>query len=206
MMTIAQALNVAVQALDAGRTADAINICQRILEVDQNNINALHVMGVAYRNEGRYEDALILTQKAIEAQFLFVETWLSYATTLSEMKRHAEAVRIYRIAVTISPESAKVWRSFGIYLANHGGSAAQDQKISVLGRAKIMVPDDEDVIRNLGVALRAAKRFQDGIEVLKEGTRVRPESAPMWMTLGISHLESSNYEKSEISFCMPMVN
>ena len=53
MLTIAQALEMAVQHHRAGRLPQAEQICRQVLRVDARNVEAMHLLGVLAHQVGR---------------------------------------------------------------------------------------------------------------------------------------------------------
>lgn len=68
MATIAEALSIALEHQRQGRMAQAEKIYRQVLEADENNIDALHLLGVLKSNEGDQEIAVQYITRAIRRQ------------------------------------------------------------------------------------------------------------------------------------------
>src|SRR5437870_6003479 len=62
---IAELLATALRHHQAGRFAEAEGYYRKILAIDQNHVDSLHLLGVIAHQAGRYEMAVDLIRKAI---------------------------------------------------------------------------------------------------------------------------------------------
>ncbi len=201
MATIAEALSAVIQCLNSGRPADAAAICERILAVEGGNIDALHLCGLAARQQGRLDEAIALIGRAVESRPLFTVARVNLANALRAAGRHAEAGRAYRLALAASPDMGAAWHALGGYLTREGGSAARDEAILSLRHATRLDPRDAEALHDLGLALRYAERAEEGIATLIQATLVRPDKAITWMNLGTALLENGEHRRALDSLC-----
>src|SRR5271170_4889434 len=92
--TITQAIQLAVEHHQAGRLADAERIYRRVLEVDPENREALHLLGLIAHQTGNHELAVQLIGRAIVhgADPYFLN---NRAAALQQLGRYAEALADY---------------------------------------------------------------------------------------------------------------
>lgn len=199
MATIAEAVSAAAHCLRNGRPADARVICQRVIEVDANNADALHLWGVAARQEGRGEEAIALMSRAVAIRPDFVPARLNLANALRFAGRHDAARRLYRSATALAPDMAAGWRSQGEYLLREGGSAAREETIRCLTRAVALDPRDADAHLDLGLTLRAAEQAEPAIAAMIRAIQTRPDHMVAWMNLGTALTESGEYAAASIA-------
>ncbi|WP_298380457.1 tetratricopeptide repeat protein [Azospirillum sp.] len=196
MATIPEALSAAVQCLNARRFADARAICGQILAVDRTNTDALHLWGLAARQDGKLDEAIAMIGRAVESRPLFAAARINLANALRAAGRHADAQRCYRLAVAVAPDLASAWLAFGGHLTRDGGSAAQDEAIRALRHATTLAPTDADALHDLGLALRYANRAEESISVLIQATIARPDHTIAWMNLGTALVENGEHARS----------
>ncbi len=199
MATIPEALSVAIQCLNARRFADVRAICGQILAVDHSNTDALHLWGLAARQDGKLDEAIAMIGRAVESRPLFAATRVNLANALRAAGRHAEAQRCYRLAVAVAPDLASAWLAFGGHLTRDGGSAARNEAIRALSHATAIAPGDAEALHDLGLALRYADRAEDGIAALTKATAARPDHTAAWMNLGTALVENGEHARSRAS-------
>ena len=71
MATISEALTIAVQHHQAGRLQAAEQIYRRVLEVDPNQADAIHLLGVLAHQVGKHELAVQCITRAIARAWQF---------------------------------------------------------------------------------------------------------------------------------------
>src|SRR5690349_5586501 len=95
-VTIAQALQIAVQYHQGGRLSEAEQVYQQILQQEPNNVDALHLLGLIRTNQNRAREAVDLIGRAVAAAPQVVEFHLSFATALTQAGKAAQAAGEYR--------------------------------------------------------------------------------------------------------------
>lgn len=196
MATIPEALSAAAHCLTTGRFADARAICARILEADAGHVDALHLGGLAARQEGNLDEAITMLRRAVERFPFFAAAHVNLANTLRTARRHAEAARCYRIAVAIAPDMAAAWTAFGNFLMRDGGSGGRPEAIRTLRRAVALDPGNADALHDLGLTLRHAERMEESIPVLQQAIAARPDHVVAFMNLGTALTESGEHDRA----------
>lgn len=196
MATIAEALSAAVQCLNTGRPADARAICAQILAVDGNNTDALHLSGIAARQEGALDEAIRLLTLAVDSKPLFAAARVNLANAFQATGRVADAARALRFALAASPDMVQAWRGLGSHLTRGGGSAARDEAIRALRRADALSSGNAETLHDLGLALRYAERTEEGVAVLTQATQACPDHTLAWMNLGTALVENGEHARA----------
>jgi predicted O-linked N-acetylglucosamine transferase (SPINDLY family) len=99
-----QAILLAIQHQQAGRLADAEEICRQILAQQPNHGDALHVAGVIAGQRGQLHVAIDFLRGAVAVFPNAAECRLNLGVALAEAGQAAEAVEQYRHVLRLSPQ------------------------------------------------------------------------------------------------------
>ncbi|MBK8268824.1 MAG: tetratricopeptide repeat protein [Planctomycetes bacterium] len=104
-----------------------------------------------------------------------------YAWSLTNQKRHADAIPYYRACIAIRPEVAGIWRCLGIALRETGKA---DESIAALEESSRRQPGHAATLVDLGISLLEAERIDDAVATLNEAIQLKPELAAAHGYLG----------------------
>ncbi len=150
MATISEALSVALDHHLAGRWSEADILYRRILEVEPQQPDALHLLGVLTGQGGDVDGAAALIGEAIAANPACVDYHLNLANLLRPVGRLAEAVRHYAAALRLAPEREDALEGFALTAARLGSMTGGDDAGGWYRRALAVRPCHADVLFNLG--------------------------------------------------------
>src|ERR1700735_209025 len=108
-LTIAQALELAVQQHRAGRLSEAKSLYRQILSYDPQQPDALHLLGVLTGEEGDRNTAEQLIHQAIQIRPKTAVYHQNLGKLLKEMSRPQEALEAYSHAAEFDPTSAEAF-------------------------------------------------------------------------------------------------
>lgn len=196
MVSLSDALGAALHCLNARRFADAKIICRQILEIDPSNADALHLCGLAARQAGNLDEAVIMLGRTVARAPLFAVGWINRANALRAANQHGPARRSYCLALTVEPGLNQGWAILGNLLMREGGSGSHGDAIRALCRAVTLDPGAIDARHELGLVLRYADRAEDGIAELLEVVARRPDHAMAFMNLGTALVEAGEHDRA----------
>jgi predicted O-linked N-acetylglucosamine transferase (SPINDLY family) len=181
--SVAADYQLALVHLQAGRLIEAETICQRILEVEPNKPEVLHMLGVIAYQARMYDVAVELLRGALEFAPNVAEAHYNLGNAYREQDMLTEAAACYRQAVALKPGYAMAHSNLAGVLERLGkadGAAASDQL--ALG----LMPSSAEIHYNKASALLkqglpelAAASFRDAIAL-------RPDYAEAYCNLGIA--------------------
>lgn len=191
-MTVDEALALAVDHHRAGRLAEALEIYRRILDVDRNNFNALHLSGLIARQQGDLPRAIELVGRSVAVNPYFIQAQNNLGQMLRSAGQGPAATARYRLAVTVDPAAGESWRGLGALLAGEGGAVGAAASVGPLNHAVRVEPGSAAAWYDLGLALRGAERLYDAIAACQTATRLQPDFAAAHMSLGNAWLEEGD--------------
>lgn len=148
-------LTAAAQALSAGDEATAQRGCERALEHDSEQPNALHLLGLIAHRRGDYDRAIRLIERSIEHRGEPDAAWQhNLALSRSAAGQATGAIAAWRRAVEIDPTYAPAYAPLARSLADAGD---RDAALDVHCRRVAVEPDNAqahfelaDLARQLG--------------------------------------------------------
>src|SRR5436309_7036528 len=102
MPTTPEALADAVDHHRAGRLHVAEQVYRQILQLDPNDINALHLLGVLCNQQGKNDMAVDYISQALRRKPDFAEAHNNLGNALSAQGQVSEAIACYRRALQVN--------------------------------------------------------------------------------------------------------
>ncbi|CAO3378420.1 tetratricopeptide repeat protein [Azospirillum argentinense] len=161
MATIAKALALALEHHLAGRLAEAQNLYHRILDVDPDQPDALHFLGVLAGQVGEQALGLQLIARAIAQRSEAADMHANSGNIRRSSGQPEAAVEDYRRAVALQPDFAEAWTDMANALRSLGRSAGA---IAALERAVASAPGLAIAVERLG-----ALRHEEGRLLVDQG-------------------------------------
>jgi tetratricopeptide (TPR) repeat protein len=171
--TIPQAIQIAVEHHQAGRLADAESIYWRVLEVDPENRDALHLLGLIAHQTGNYELAVQLIGRAIlrgpDPHFLN-----NRAAALQLLGRYDEALADYDTAIALKPDYVEALGNRGIVLQK---LARFQEALASYDQALAINPGYVDALSNRGDTLQQLGRYDEALASYAKALAINPDHA-----------------------------
>ena len=190
--TVAQAIQVGLEHHQAGRLAEAERIYQRVLEVDPNNPDALHLLGVIAHQVGKNEISLQLIEKAIRYNPSNPYFLNNRGNALQALKRYGEALASYDKALTIRADYADALNNRGNSLQ---GLKRFEEALASYDKALTINPDFAEALGNRGLALQELKRFEEALASYRKALTIEPDYVPAHWNESLCRLLIGDFER-----------
>src|SRR5215831_14447585 len=105
--------NLAIAQYEQGKTDHAALTAQKVLEIDQNNIDAYLTLSTCQKDQQHYDEALKTCQKIISIDPTIVEAHCNLGSCLSKTQRYNEAIASFDRALSLRPDSLEAWLGRG---------------------------------------------------------------------------------------------
>jgi predicted O-linked N-acetylglucosamine transferase (SPINDLY family) len=180
MASLPEAMKIAVSHHRSGRLDLAMEIYRRILVVDPDHADALHLYGMAAHQLGRHAEAVDYIRRAIgrEADVAI------FHNNLGEVYRATgeldAAVACYRRALELGPELAAVHNNLGNAWKALGSF---NDAIACYERALELDPDYAEVINNLGSVWRTLGKADQAAACFRRALELRPQLVEVYSNL-----------------------
>jgi protein O-GlcNAc transferase len=181
-MSIAQAMQLAVQKHQAGNLREAEEIYRGVVRREPGNSEALHLLGIIALQTGRADLAIDMIGRAIAISPQVPAFHSNLGNALRQMRRFEDAAKAYREAIRISPNFAAAHINLGNILFEMGKI---EESITAHRRAVALAPQNAEAHYNLGIALRERGMLDEAVSACREAIRLRPNHAGAFHNLGL---------------------
>lgn len=146
-LTIAQAIEMAIQAQRGGNVEAAAEVYRRVLAVSPEHPDALHFSGLLAFQRGKAEEGMELVARSLEFAPEHPDFWNNYGNLLKVRDKIPEAAAAYRRAIALRADFADAHNNLGTVLETQGDSAAAENEF----RTAIAIrPEHGEAHLNLG--------------------------------------------------------
>ncbi len=180
-ITVAQALEQAVELHRAGRFQDAEPIYRGILATVPDHQDALHLLGMIAFEHKRHEEAAELIGRAARIAPGLALFHHHLGIVLGTLGRNDEAAAALRKAIEIDPSSPGLRTELGLCLLREH---EYDEALQTLKSALELDPRDAVAARNLGVCCAETGQLGDAEDYTRLAVAIDPDDAGGWNNLG----------------------
>lgn len=167
------------------QSADMVAACERLVKLKPQDPGARVLLGNAYVDAGRVQEAIACYREAISQDPDCFEAHLGLGRAHSERGSYGEAINSYERALRLQPGSADAHLSLGIALSSEG---RYDEAMQAFKRAKELDPQVTETQVLTGRAYLQVGMYAQAIECLKDAVRTDERHAQAYYNLGRAYL------------------
>ncbi|MEQ9263132.1 MAG: tetratricopeptide repeat protein [Owenweeksia sp.] len=174
-----------------GNNKEAIEACQKCLEINPNSLNGNYAMALTYYNEGVYEMALNKLKKIIKTGVQDETIWNMLGETYLKLKDFVNAEMSFNKSIEINPLSIRAWGGLGNSCEKiHNYRRA----IVAYGNAIKIDPQNSKTYYNIALCYEKNKQYPEAIHFNKICIELDKADHGAWSSLGLiySKLNDSN--------------
>jgi len=186
-------LQQAIQAFQGGNFDSADLILKKILQVDSENLPALHVLGLIKASQSKYKEATDYLARAARIHPNDPSIQYNLAKALADSGNDKEALIHHKKAVALAPNNPEAWLSYGKTTFNLG--RYEDALVSY-GNALNLRPDYAEAALNKGATLKELKRYDEAIVCAEQALAINPNLAEAWLNKGVALKELKRYDEA----------
>jgi Bardet-Biedl syndrome 4 protein len=163
------------------RHRGALAVYEQILTAGVRDWHILHNMGVCYSFTDQLELAEQCLEEALELHKHDV-TYLQLGKVLLQQGKQEKAIKIYEVALTLSPENAELLTTLGLLQLEMGNTR---KAFDLFGSALTYDPRDPKAVMGAGSIIQDFEDYDVAL-IKYRVTAVRtPESPEMWNNIGM---------------------
>jgi len=166
-------LEVAVSAFNAGRLAEAEDVCRELLQTDEKCAGAWHLMARMAALNGDLETAGDFGQVAYELEPGNAEFVRGLAEVFLRRKELEQAEQLARRALELQPEASQSLVMLGRVLGEKGERV---NALEAFEKALRIKKDDAEAISHYAMALQKFDRGKDAISQIRKACSLEPDS------------------------------
>ncbi len=171
----------ALRHFQAGRLREAEANLRRVLAVDPNHVDGLHLLGLIAARLGRYDAAVALISRVVRIRPDFPEAHYNLGRAYRDLGALDEAEACYRRALVFKSDFAEAHMNLGNALAEQ---KKLDEAVACHRRALAVKPDFAEAHYNLGRAYLGQGRPDDAIAACRNALAINTNYAEAECTLG----------------------
>lgn len=186
-------LQEAWQQHRAGNLSAAKSAYKKILTVDPNCAQALHLLGILLSQQGDLALAAHYLQKAVKLEPEQSVYHNNLANALVGLKRYEEALSHYQQALRLNPEYAEAYNNLGnvYYRQQHW-----EQAVACYSKATSLQPDYVEAHRNLGLVLLQQNKLAEAEKQFRNVLALHPMSVSGHYQLANLYLQRAQYTQA----------
>ena len=200
--TILKAFAMANNYYQSGHIKLAENIYNKILEIDPEHPDALHMAGVIARKNGKYDLAASFIKNAIKIAPEKSAYHISFGSVLLNLKRRDEAVSSYKNALALNLDNADLLNNLGNRFKSLG---EPDKAASCYRNAVKIKPDYAEVYYNLGLLLAEQGKHEEAVLNFRTALEIKPDFSDAYIGIG-NTLNSQSMPKEAVLWFRKGIN
>lgn len=166
-----EALKAAAILHNNGQLEDAIAIYRGVLQIDPNNFDANHLLGIACRSQGNFAEADESIHRALKARPDNLPALRNLAYVQVCLARHEKALEINDQIIERDPGAAEAWSDRAISLI---ALKRLDEALACLERTLALMPNLVIALNNHGVVLMQLGRHAESLSSIDRALRIQP--------------------------------
>ena len=197
MATIPDALNLALQHHQAGRLPEAEALYRKILQIQPDHPDALHLLGVIAHQVGKHDMAVDYIGQAIGFNPKIAEFHNNIGEAFRALGKLEEAITHYRQALELKPTHAEGHNNLGNALREQG---KLEEAAAHFRQALALKPAYAEAHSNLGVVLQEWGKLEEAIAQYRQALELKPAHAEVHYNLGNALREQGKLEEAVAHF------
>ncbi len=174
-MQLRQLFEQGMAAHRAGRLDQAEKLYRQVLRADAGNFPALHMLGFLKAQQGQFDDAITLLNKAVRKNPADAAARAHYAHALMAAQRFDEALAAYDRLLEMQPTQFEAHYNRGVILSRQ---QKQADALASLDRALELQPKAAMAHFNRGVVLAELERHREALASYDRVLALDPGHAP----------------------------
>ncbi len=190
---IDELLNIVEIYSDQGEFDKLMNICQKILELEPDNFNALLLLGYAYEGKGDLNTALLNYNKVKELKPEYAQVYFRIGYVYDIQNNYNEAIENYKLAIKYDPRDLTSLSNLAaLYLDTGQNDLASDcyEKLYKLN------PKDANLLNDIGNSYYRLGQKEQAIKYYERAAELGINILDNYLYLGNIYLEKKEYQKA----------
>jgi len=196
-VNVKEKLTEAISLHQDGQVRQAEQIYQQILQINSQDAEALHLLGVVALQAKKYEVAVELITQATKVDPKQSSFFNNLGIALIKQRKLEEAVQACQQAIKLQPDDAETHYNLGIALQKQ---ERLEQALTAYQEAIKMQPDNAEIYNNLGVILWKQGKLEESIRAYQKAIEIQPDFAGHYSNLGNVLQKQGKLEESIQSY------
>lgn len=177
----------------------AIEAYSSAINLNPCNANAYNNRGVAYCNEGDFDNAIKDHNAAIKLNPCESDFYTNRGATYVDQEDFDNAIKDYDMAIQLDSHSTEAYYNRGIAYANKG---KVDKAIIDYDAAIKLNPHHAEAYNNRGIAYVRKDQLNDAIQDFNMAIRINPRHTEAYYNRGIAHADKNDFDNAITDYTM----
>ncbi len=186
-------LQAGLELHQRGRMTEAATYYQRVLRLQSEQPDALHLLGVVANHDQRHAEAVDLIGRAIAQDSSNPLYFSNLGLALKGLRRWDAALAAFDRALALLPDFAEVHRNRGHTLFELGRS---NEAFASYEAALVLQPDYVDVLKLYAVALRKEHMLDRSLVCYDRMTAITPDDADTFNDRGNVLIDLKRFDEA----------
>lgn len=186
-------LQQAVALHQQGQYLAAEDLYQQVLQIQPDHFDALHLLGVAARQRGDADTAIMRIRQAIVVNPRQAIAYCNLGAALQDLGKPQDALESYDRALQLQPDYAMAWNNRGNTLRCLGQSAAA---LHSYDQALRVQPDYAEALLNRGIALQGMDEHEQALDDFELALHIRVQDAAIHFARAVSLQYLHDYDEA----------
>jgi len=183
-LSLAEALQQAVDHHNAGRVREAEQMYRGILSAQPRNAQATYLLGLLALQVGKPQVALDIVSQAIRLEGGHPQFHATLGEALRGLNRTADAITSYRQALRLKPDFAEAHNNLGTLLESIGDAAAAEASYRAAIDCSSGSPSGySDPHHNLGNLCQQQGRRDEAVDAFRRAVELNPGNTASRLSL-----------------------
>jgi predicted O-linked N-acetylglucosamine transferase (SPINDLY family) len=196
-MTPEETMRRAASAFAVGDFRESEELCKTTLSMRSDHLEALSLLGILNARAGRFEEAVVLLARVVQAAPINAVAHNNYGNILRDLHRFDAALASYDRAVKLEPAYAEAHHNRGRLLSELNRA---DEALSSYDSALKLKPNYAEAFHSRGVLLQELKRLEEAAANYQQAIIINPQMADSHYNLGNVLRDLRRYAEARQSY------
>jgi tetratricopeptide (TPR) repeat protein len=178
---------------DAGNILGAIDEYKICINKIPNYLDSILNLSAIYINQGSYDEAGSLLEKALRAGVNHSNVYINYGFVLNEKKNYVVAEELLKNRLNMDPLNPKILLNLGNSLM---GQNKYNEALESYAESLKYEPQNPNAYSNIGHVYAKLKKYDESEEFLKKSIQIEPNLESAWTNLGVTYFEQGRLEEA----------
>lgn len=186
-------LEEACQHHKVGKLAEAEALYRKILAINPNHPDGLHLLGLIASQTGHQDTAIELVKKAMQVRpgiHLFHNT---LGNIFAKIGRPEEAIEEYKKAIAINPQYAGSLNNLGDVLRGQG---KLEQAMEYFKQAIAIAPNLAEAHLSVGLIFSSQHKLEEAMRCFEQALTLRPHYPEAFLNIGNVHKDRGHIDSA----------
>lgn len=185
------------QLQQQGQLSSAKESYSAVLELDENNVFALNLLGVVHYKEQDYASSVIFLQKALEYDDSDADTYCNLGLAFKELKKMSKALEMFEKSLSINSKQPAVLNNLGNIFA---GLNEHEKAIYCFECALRIDGQYIDCLHNMFISLKEQHQLDKALHSVEHVLKLDPNNSRAHNNMGEIFKLKIQYPKAQACF------